>query len=276
MIFLKKVFITGSGSGLGKEAAISLAKRGHTVYASVQYESEIKDLQDIAKSNDINLIAFKLDILNEADRNTILNYDFDTFISNAAIGNSGSVADIPVDFIEDVFNTNVFSNLKVIQLAIKNIIDRYKKGRIIILSSLVGRIPMPFLAPYCASKFALNGFAICLKQELKILKKLSAKSKCEDIDLDVCVIEPGAYATGFNKENNEKKYSWMTTSSYFSPYINLIKDFEIKVWNFLEQKPFTPIVKCYIKAVEAKKPRFRYSAPWWQTMFIQILRILGK
>ena len=71
------------------------------------------------KSNDINLIAFKLDILNEADRNTILNYDFDTFISNAAIGNSGSVADIPVDFIEDVFNTNVFSNLKVIQLAIK-------------------------------------------------------------------------------------------------------------------------------------------------------------
>ncbi len=68
-----------------------------------------------------------MDILNEADRNTILNYDFDTFISNAAIGNSGSVADIPVDFIEDVFNTNVFSNLKVIQLAIKNIIDRYKK-----------------------------------------------------------------------------------------------------------------------------------------------------
>lgn len=270
MIILKKIFITGSGSGLGKEAAIELAKRGHTVYASVQYDTEIQNLQKVAISNNINLIPFKLDILNEKDRNIILNYDFDTFINNAAIGNSGSVADVPVEFIEEVFNTNVFANLKMIQLAIKNIIEKRKQGRIIILTSLVGRIPMPFLSPYCASKFALNGFAICLKQEMKILKRLS-----KEINIDVCIIEPGAYATGFNKENNEKKYAWMEKSSYFSPYISLIKKVEIKVWNFLEQKPFTPIVKCYVKAVEAKSSKFRYSAPWWQTVFIQIGRIFG-
>lgn len=270
MIILKKIFITGSGSGLGKESAIELAKRGHTVYASVQYETEIKSLEEISTSNSLKLIPFKLDILKEEDRNTILNYDFDTFISNAAIGNSGSVADVPIEFIEEVFNTNVFANLKMIQLAIKNIIQRHKQGRIIILTSLVGRIPMPFLSPYCASKFALNGFAICLKQEMKILKKLS-----KEINIEVCIIEPGAYATGFNKENNEKKYSWMQNYSYFSPYINFIKETEIKIWNFLEQKPFTPIVKCYIRAVESKKPKFRYSAPWWQAMFIQIGRIFG-
>ena len=78
-----------------------------------------------------------------------------------AIGNSGSVADVPIINIESVFNTNVFGNLHMIQLALRNMIQIKKEGRIVILSSLVGRIPMPFLSPYCASKFALEGFGTC-------------------------------------------------------------------------------------------------------------------
>ena len=94
----------------------------------------------------------------------ILNYDIDAFICNAAIGDSGSVIDIPINRIENVFKTNIFANLQTIQLALKNMISR-KNGRIIIVSSLVwAAIPFPFLSPYCASKFALEGFGICLKK----------------------------------------------------------------------------------------------------------------
>ena len=128
---------------------------------------------------------------------------------------------------------------------------------------------MPFLSPYCSSKFALEGFGACLKQEMKLLKRLSG------CDVDVCLIEPGAYATGFNKENNNKKYEWMYDNSYFSNYCELIRKWEIRIWNFLEQKPYTSIINKYIKAVEAKKPKFRYTAPWWQAFFVQIGRILG-
>ncbi len=264
-----KIFITGAGSGLGKEASLQLARRGHIVYASVHYENQIEPLCKIAQNENLKLKVFKLDVLNSNDRELILNYNIDTFINNTAIGDSGSVADIQIERIEKVFNTNVFANLHMIQLAIKKMIETNKKGRIIILSSLVGRIPMPFLSPYCSSKFALECFGICLKKEMQLLKKLSG------IDIKISLIEPGAYATGFNKENNEKKYEWMNNQSYFSNYVSLIKEKELRIWNFLEQKPYTSIINKYIKAVESKNPKFRYSAPWWQSFSIQFGRILG-
>ena len=267
---MKKVFITGAGSGLGYQAAISLARRGHTVYASVHYENQINSLIEISNRENLNLIVFKLDVLIPKERELILNYDIDVFISNAAIGNSGSVSDISIYKVESVFNTNIFANLNIIQLALQNMIKIKKEGRIVILSSLVGRIPMPFLSPYCASKFALEGFGTCLNQEMKILNKLSGTN------IKVSLIEPGAYATGFNKENNNKKYEWMYTNSYFSPYTDLIRKYEIKIWNFLEQKPYNSIVKKYIRAVEDSHPKFRYSAPWWQSFFVQLGRIIGK
>ena len=199
---MKKIFITGAGSGLGKEAAIKLARRGHTVYASVHYSNQIDSLLEIAERENLKLSAFKLDILVSENRKLILDYDIDVFISNAAIGNSGSVADIDINKIKETFDTNVFANLHMVQLALKNMIEK-NYGRIVILSSLVGRIPMPFLSPYCSTKFALEGFGTCLNQEMKLLNKLSGTN------IKISLIEPGAYATGFNKENNEKKYEWM-------------------------------------------------------------------
>lgn len=84
----KKVFITGAGSGLGKNAAIELARRGHIVYASTRYTNEIPDLERIAKKENLKLYAFRLDILDEVARKSILKYDIDVLICNAAIGDS--------------------------------------------------------------------------------------------------------------------------------------------------------------------------------------------
>ena len=116
---MKKILITGAGSGLGKEAAITLAKRGHKVYATVHYIEELDYLNNYAKNNCLNLEAFKLDILLEEDRNKVLNYDIDTFIANAAIGDSGSVSEINIDRIKNVFETNVFCNIQLVQIVIK-------------------------------------------------------------------------------------------------------------------------------------------------------------
>ena len=144
----QKIFITGAGSGLGKMAALALARRGHTVYASVQYENQINSITAIAQEENLDLICIKLDILLEADRQLILDYDIDVFIANSAIGDSGSVAEIDINKIKNVFETNVFSNIQTIQLALKNMILKKHQGRIIIISSLVGRIPIKFLSPY--------------------------------------------------------------------------------------------------------------------------------
>ena len=201
----RSIIITGAGSGLGKMAAITLAKRGHTVYATTQYENQVKDLKDIANENNLNIISFKLDILLEEDRLKLNEIEFDTLINNAAIGDSGSISEVNVDRIETVFNTNVFSNIKLTQIAIKKFIHQ-GFGKIIFLSSLAGRISIPFLGPYCSSKFAIEGFVTCLRAEMK---------KIPYSNIQIGIIEPGAYATGFNKENNEKKYTWMKRGSYF-------------------------------------------------------------
>lgn len=264
---MKNVFITGAGSGLGREAAIALSRRGHKVIATTQYENQVEPLQKMAEDDSLNLEVFKLDILREEEREKILNYDVDVFIMNSAIGDSGSVSDIDIDRIKNVFETNVFCNLRTVQLALRKMIDVKNNGRIIFISSLVGRITMPFLSPYCASKFALEGFASSLRKEMK---------KLPNSKIEIGIIEFGAYATGFNKENNEKKYEWMYENSYFKTKVKEIRKKETLLWNFLEVKPFKSAIKKYIKVVETKKLKERYTTIWWQALAIQFMRIIGK
>ena len=216
----KTVLITGAGSGLGREAAFMLAKRGHKVIVTTQFESQVKEVMEMAKNKQIELECFKLDILEEEDRNLVNNYNIDVFIANAAIGESGSIAEIPIQKVKNVFQTNIFCNMELMQIVLKNMIKKDINGRIIFLASLAGRIPMPFLSPYCASKAAIEIFATCLRQEVKLL---------EYANIQVGIIEPGAYATGFNKENNEKMYVWMDEKSYFYNIINKIKYYQKKI-----------------------------------------------
>ena len=95
-----------------------------------------------------------------------------------------------------------------------------------------------------------------------------------NINIDVIIIEPGAYATGFNQENVCKKYEWMEQESYFKELLPEIKKQDKRIWHFLNQKPFDSIVNKYVTAVETTFPRKRYTAPWWQAIGVQIGKIL--
>ena len=264
------VCITGAGSGLGKEAAIAIAKRSHKVIATVLYQEQIIDLKEISEKENLDLQVIKVDITDEEDRNKLLNYDIDIFISNAAIADSGSVAEVDVERIEDIFKVNVFSNIKITQAVLKNMIENKKEGKIVFLSSQIGRIALPFLGPYASSKYAIEGFASSLRSEMKILNKL------KNTNIQVSIIEPGSYATGFNMETGNKKYGWMYEKSYFDGYVDLIRKVENKVWALTEHKKCDSIIKKYIKVVETKKLKHRYYAPWYQAFFMQLLRIFGK
>ena len=266
----KTVCITGAGSGLGMEAVIALAKRGHKVISCVLYEEQIENLEKVKKQHNLDMQILKVDITDESDRNKLLNYDIDVFISNSAIADSGSIAEVDVKRIEDVFKVNVFSNIKMVQLVLKSMIEKKKKGRIVFLSSQIGRIALPFLGPYASSKFAIEGLASCLRYEMEILNKL------EKTNIEVGIIEPGSYATGFNMETGNKKYGWMYQDSYFKKYVELIRKVEQKVWKITELDTYDSIIKKYIKVVETKKLKHRYYAPWYQAMGVQILRIFGK
>ncbi len=264
----KRVLITGAGTGIGRDAAIELARLGHRVYATTHYSDESKWLNEYARDNELqnNLISFKLDLLLQEDRKKVLEYDIDVLINNAAIGDTGSVIEIPIDSYRRTFETNVFSVLELTQLALQNMIEK-GKGRIVFVSSLAGRISMPFFSPYSATKFAIEGIAESLRDEVNML---------ENCDIDIVIIEPGAYATGFNQLNMEKKYVWMRDNSYFKAKFNKIKCKEQERFKTLEEKDTESIVVKYIRAVEANRPRFRYASPTYQSIVIQGLRLIGK
>jgi short-subunit dehydrogenase len=261
----KTILITGASSGFGKDAALALAQRGHKVIASTHKERSVEELKDFFKQKNINVQVFKLDITLAEDRQKVLNYDLDVLINNAGTGQSGSLAEIPLEKIRADFETNVFSSIAISQLALKKMIEK-DNGTIIFVSSLAGRITMPFLGSYAMTKFALSAGAEAMRAELHRISK----------NIHVSLIEPGAYHTGFNQENIAKKYTWMNEGSYFYKMITELKKEETRYFKLTELKSNKSIVKKFIQAAEAKHPRLRYSAPWWQYLGVQVLRIFGK
>ncbi|MGZ3863072.1 MAG: SDR family NAD(P)-dependent oxidoreductase [Bacteroidia bacterium] len=261
----KTIMITGAGSGIGKDTAFALAQKGHEVIATTETEEQSLALREACRNLNITLTVFKLDITNEADRKKIENYNFDVLINNAGIGESGSLAEIDIDLLRYNFEVNVFSSFQLSQLALKNMF-RKKKGTIIFISSLAGRMTMPFLAPYCMTKFAISAGAEALRKEIHKMYK----------DIHICLIEPGAYHTGFNQKNIAKKYEWMNNRSVFYPIIPQIKAEEEKQFKLTESKSTASIVAKIVKAAESNRPGLRYSAPWWQAFGVQLLRITGK
>lgn len=263
---MKRILITGAGTGIGRASAIALSKRGHYVYATTHTEEQAKALNNLAKKKNLSLKSFKLDILSPKDRLLVDPLKIDVLINNAAIGDSGSVSEIDVDRYRRTFETNVFSNIELTQRVLKNMISN-GSGRIIFISSLAGRITIPFLSPYTATKFAIEAIATSLRKEMQELDKAN---------IEVTIIEPGAYHTGFNQKNISKQFTWMKDKSYFKGKIKQLAFKQYKYFQLTELKSIRTIVKQYINAVEDKNLKDRYIAPCYQGTLIQIKRILGK
>ncbi|MGZ4089273.1 MAG: SDR family NAD(P)-dependent oxidoreductase, partial [Bacteroidia bacterium] len=81
----KTILITGAGSGIGKDSALALAKRGHKVIATTETEEQCVALQKEIKPYNIDMLVFKLDITNEKDRKKIEDHTLDVLINNAGI-----------------------------------------------------------------------------------------------------------------------------------------------------------------------------------------------
>jgi short-subunit dehydrogenase len=228
-------------------------------------EDQCLALQKEVKSLGLEMEVFKLDITIESDRRKTEGHNLDVLINNAGIGESGSLAEIDMDLVRHNFEVNVFSAMELSQLAIKKMLAK-KQGTVIFISSLGGRVTMPFLGPYSMTKFALSSGAEALRKEIHRV--------CRDVH--VCLIEPGAYHTGFNQRNIAKKYVWMNSGSPFYSILDKLKAEEEWQFSLTETKTTGSIVKKIVKAAEAAKPKLRYSAPWWQAVGVQLLRMLGK
>lgn len=263
---LKHILITGCGSGLGRKAAITLASRGHYVYATTHTDEQAYKLNMLNRKWKLPMENFKLDVLCKEDRDKVRDLKIDVLINNAAIGDSGSIAEIDVNRFRATFETNVFCPIELTQIVLEQMIKR-GSGRIIFLSSLAGRMAIPFLSPYCSTKFALESIGYCLNKELKQLPK---------VHIPVILIEPGSYATGFNQLNVSKQFNWMKINSYFKNHINQLQRKQYLYFKVIESTNMDSIVNKYIAAVENPRPKFRYIAPCIQGYVVKARDIFSK
>ena len=210
---MNNVLITGAGSGLGRGTAIGLAKAGHRVFATTQIWPQATELERESRELALadRLTVDKLDVLDERDVAKAMRWPFDTFVSNAAIGESGPIAEIPVDLVRRTFETNVFANLAITQHVVRKFLESKTRGRIVFVSSMGGMLTAYGLGAYCASKHALEGIAAAMRDELA------------QTGITVQTINPGAYDTGFNDRMADTTYHWHDDDAH------LTKESDIRV-----------------------------------------------
>jgi short-subunit dehydrogenase len=172
-------------------AAVQLAARGHKVIAAVLNEQQKAEL---AKAEP-TLQVVKLDITDAKDVASVDGYDFDVFIANAAIGQTGPLSLIPLERLRAVFEVNVFATVAVTQRAALKL-RKKRAGRIIVMSSIGGVRAGVGSGPYAMTKHAIQAFGTSLRAELKMF------------GVDVCTINPGPYATGFNDRMAKNPGEW--------------------------------------------------------------------
>ena len=191
----KTIMITGAGSGFGRLAALELASRGHHVIATTETEEQAAAL----RAESPQLQVEKLDITT-ADVDKVHAWDIDVLINNAGAGQTGPIADVPLERLRYLFEVNVFGTMSVTQAVLKEMVAK-KSGRIIIMSSIAGVLSAPAFGPYSMTKHALEAMGKAMRGELAPL------------GIDVTLINPGPYLTGFNDRMADSMWEWFGDQS---------------------------------------------------------------
>ena len=162
----KVVLVTGASQGIGAATAVAFAKRGAKLAVTARSEERLRGLDAPG--------AFVVpgDLLEPADRrriveNTLAHYGrLDILINNAGIGLYAPAFAAPMDQVRNMFELNFFAVLEMSQLAGAAMRER-RSGAIVNVSSLVGKVTMPWCTLYSASKYAVCSLTDGLRTELR-------------------------------------------------------------------------------------------------------------
>jgi NAD(P)-dependent dehydrogenase (short-subunit alcohol dehydrogenase family) len=170
------VLVTGAASGIGYATATRLAGRGHRV---VGVDVDSRGLESLPPT----ITTQVADVTDEARIRAVVPAALDALVNCAATYELGAVEDADWDAVEEQFRVNVFGTLAATRAALPAL--RETGGRVVTLSSVLGRASLPLHGVYAGTKHALEGVFDALR--------------AEQSDVDVVLVEPGAVRTGFNE-----------------------------------------------------------------------------
>ena len=185
---MAKILITGTSSGIGYQTAIVLARAGHSVYATMRNLERGAALRNAAEQEQLPISIIKLDVDSdesvEAATSSIRAQAgcIDVLVNNAGIERTGSIEGLALDDFKATMETNYFGPLRTIRAWLPDMRQR-QSGCIINVTSVAGKIACSPLAPYTASKFALEALSEALAQEVRAF------------NIRVAIVQPGIIDT---------------------------------------------------------------------------------
>jgi NAD(P)-dependent dehydrogenase (short-subunit alcohol dehydrogenase family) len=215
----RTALVTGASSGFGLRTVEMLAGKDWTVYAGVRDVERFGEwlrgtagMESTAAAGRIRPV--RLDVTDEDDiRESIGRIEceagrLDALVNNAGYAAGGFVEEMPLSVWREQFETNVFGVVAVTREALP-LMRRSPGGRIVLIGSISGRIGFPGLAPYAASKHALEGLAESLRLELA------------GFGISVSILEPGPYRTAIWRKSLDRLPPVAPDSPYAALYAKL-------------------------------------------------------
>lgn len=246
----KSVLITGASTGLGLATALHLAKRGFHVYATAPLEKDRIPIQKAAQSANANIRFLVLDITQpasiESAVNEVLSQSGGIFalINNAGTRLRGCFEDLTETEIRTLFRVNVFGTMNATRAVVPHM-RAARFGRIVVITSIAGRIGSFGVSAYCATKFALEGFSESLAQELAAF------------NIHVTIVEPGIINTEAWSLNRVMAAG---SSNSRSPYFDYFQQWEKLADKMVESSTTTSldVAGTIEKALTVTHPKLRY------------------
>lgn len=260
------VLITGASTGLGMETALHLAEKGFRVFATMRNIGDKGRLEEGCARRRVQLEVLQLDINDPESIRCACNEIVEQcggiygLVNNAGIGLRGYFEDQSDEEIRQVFETNVFGTMAVTR-AVLPTMRKARRGRIVIITSVGGRIASFAVSTYCSTKFAQEGFGEALAQEVA------------PFGIKVCLVEPAIIKTerwGVNRGIAKRSLDPQ------SPYFNWFQNAERLADRLVETSPTNPVdvAQSVFKALSAGNPKLRYMVGQRASLVMNLRRYL--
>ena len=184
---MANIVITGASRGIGMATALVLARAGRQVVATMRNPARCPELGQIGKAENLPIRIEAMDVDSDASVNGCFSRihaegPVDALVNNAGVERLGSVEETPLAEFQRCMETNYFGAIRCIQAVAPGMRSR-GHGTIVNVTSVAGKISVAPMAPYAASKFALEALSEALAQELKAF------------GVRVAIVEPGIIDT---------------------------------------------------------------------------------
>jgi NAD(P)-dependent dehydrogenase (short-subunit alcohol dehydrogenase family) len=243
------VVVTGASSGIGADVASLLAHEGFLAFAGVRNDADAARVATLHE----HVRPLRLDVTDRASIDEAAQavaasgHVLRAVVGNAGIAVAGPLEFLPVDELRRQFEINVFGALAVAQAFLPQL--RVSRGRLVFVGSISGRLAVPFIAPYSASKFALRALVDAMRIELALA------------GIAVSLVEPGSVKTPIWQKGRDSRDALLAALppkalEYYAAQIEAV--FAQTAREERAAMPVRNVSRAVLHAVTARKPKAAY------------------